>query len=507
MAQIIASMFAQSPGQVLRYARRAAMEGADWLELRLDLWPSGLDLAPVLDALPLPVLAACRTPEDGGQFRGTMAERRSLLSMAIAAGAAGLDLEVDDPWAPPLGGTRLRLLIRSYHSFTGVPKELGRLRDRMHRAAGAVAKIVVSAHDLADAAPVLEMLRSTDQSVQPTVAFAMGRTAWPTRIVAAMFGAPFVYGSIEPGQETAPGQLPVALLRGLYRVRELGPQTQLFGLLGNPALHSLGPWLHNRVFRRVGLDAVYLPFETFRPEAVLAMLPEDRLRGLSVTAPWKETMLQACNHLTRSAEATGVVNTIVALPHGMREGHNTDVLGVQQALSAAGLGAGEGRAGAVLGAGGAARAGAVALAEMGFAVTMLGRTLEPARAFAKAAGVQLGSLTAGVLEGLAPAVILQATPLGGVGRDPEERPVPEYRFTPGTVVLDMVYQPRWTRFLRDAAAAGAVVVPGAAMFLHQARAQVALFTGAAGGKAHSPGIETLRGLLAGTAVGDAAPCP
>ncbi|MCB9887314.1 MAG: type I 3-dehydroquinate dehydratase [Planctomycetes bacterium] len=504
MAQIIASMFAESPGQVLRQARRAAMEGADWLELRLDLWPTSLDLAPLIEAIHLPVLAACRMPEDGGQFRGTVAERRSLLSMAIAAGAAGLDLEIDDPWAPPLGGTRLRLLVRSYHSFTGVPKELHSLRDRMHRAAGAVAKIVVSAHDLADAAPVLDLLGSTDQNVQPTVAFAMGRTAWPTRVLAAMLGAPFVYGSIEAGQETAPGQLPVALLRGLYRVRELGSKTQLFGLLGNPALQSLGPWLHNRVFRRLGLDAVYLPFETFRPEAVLAMLPAERLRGLSVTAPWKETMVQACNHLTPTAEATGVVNTILVAAHGMRQGYNTDVAGVREALAAAGLGAGAGRRGVVLGAGGAARAGAVALAEMGFAVTMLGRSLEPAREFAKAAGVQLGSMTAGVLEELAPAVILQATPLGSVGREPDERPVPDYRFVPGTMVLDMVYQPRWTRFLRDAAAQGAVVVPGAEMFLHQAAAQVELFTSACGGKAVAVATETLRSLLAGTAVGDAA---
>lgn len=499
MAQIIASMFATSPAQVVRQAQRAAMEGADWVELRLDSWPTGVDLGPVLASIHLPVLVACRTPEDGGQFRGTIAERRSLLSMAIHAGCAGLDLDIDDSWAPPLGGTRLRLMVRSFHSFTGVPKQLGALQARMHGHGGVVAKIVVSANDVADAAPVLALLQQTDQQRHPTVAFAMGRTAWPTRVLAAALGAPFVFGSIEVGQETAPGQLPVALLHGLYRVQQLGAKTQLFGLLGNPALQSLGPWLHNRVFRRLGLDAVYLPFESYRPEDVLAMLPSERLRGLSVTAPWKERMVQSCNHLAASAEATGVVNTVLADAHGMREGCNTDVAGVRQALLAAGVGPGTGRRGVVLGAGGAARAGAVALREMGFHTTMLGRSLEPAREFAKAAGVQLGSLGSNVLRDLDPAVILQATPLGSLGREPDERPVPDYRFTAGTVVMDMVYQPRWTRFLRDAAADGATVVPGADMFLHQAAAQVALFTGA------KVAIDTLRGLLAGTAVGDAAP--
>jgi 3-dehydroquinate dehydratase/shikimate dehydrogenase len=132
---------------------------------------------------------------------------------------------------------------------------------------------------------VLELLRQTDQAERPTVAFAMGKTAWPTRVLAAAMGAPFVYGSIEPGEETAPGQPSVALLAGLYRVHGLGPETRFYGVLGNPALGSFGPWLHNRAFRRLEHDGVYLPFETSRPEAVLAMLPRARLGGLSVTAP------------------------------------------------------------------------------------------------------------------------------------------------------------------------------------------------------------------------------
>ena len=115
--------------------------------------------------------------------------------------------------------------------------------------------------------------------------------------------------------------------------------------------------------------------------------------------------------------------------------------------------------------------------------------------------MQLGSWSAKVLDELGPAVLLQATPLGSLHRDPDERPLPEYGFRPGCVALDMVYQPRWTRWLRDAAHAGAVPVPGAAMFLHQARAQVRLFT------EREVDVETLRQALAGSAVGDAAALP
>src|SRR5262245_30840923 len=279
MAQIIASVFAESRDQVARIAGKAAMAGADWLELRLDRWPKGTDLAPALAAVRIPVLVACRTPERGGHYRGTLSERHALM-----AGAQGIDLEGWETWAPPVGRTRLRLFIRSFHSFTGVPKELLAIRDRLHALPGGVAKIAVTAHDLADAAPVLDLLSQTDQRQHPTVAFAMGRTAWPVRVLACALGSPYVYASVEEGEDTAPGQVPVALLAGIYRVRELGAGTALFGLLGNPALSSLGPWLHNRMFRRLGIDAVYLPFETSRPEAVLAMLTPPQLRGLPVTA-------------------------------------------------------------------------------------------------------------------------------------------------------------------------------------------------------------------------------
>lgn len=493
MAAIVASTFAESREQVAQAAARAAMAGADWLELRLDRWPAGTDLGPVVEACRLPVLIACRTPDDGGSFRGTLNERRELFQQALAAGAQGLDLEGWETWSPP-PRHRLKLSLRSFHSFTGVPKELAQIRDALHKRPGTIAKIVVTAHDLADTAPVLDLLAHTDQKVQPTVAFAMGRTAWPVRLLACTMGAPLVYGCIEEGSETAPGQVPVALLASLYRARDLGPGTGICGLLGNPALSSLGPWLHNRAFRRLGVDALYLPFETSRPEAVLAMLPRRQLRGLSVTAPFKAAMAAACQRLDADAEAIGVVNTLVAEPDGGCVGHNTDVAGVETALQRSGVGRGEGRPAVVLGTGGAARAGAWALLRMGFEVTMLGRSLEPARAFARTHGVRLGGLATRTVVEIAPAVVVHATPVGSIDRDPDERLLPDYVPAPGTVVLDMVYRPPRTRLLRDADAAGASAVSGVEMFLAQAAAQVQLFTGA------RIEIETLRGFLAGSAV-------
>ena len=195
---------AEGRDQTLRQAARAAMAGADWVELRLDRWPPEGDLESLISAIRLPVLVAIRTPEDGGAFRGSLAERRELFGRALAAGAAGIDLEHWETWTPSVGRNRLRLMIRSYHNFTGVPQDLAAIHDKLFAQQGTVGKIAVTAHDLAQAAPVLELMAGTDQTFAPTVAFAMGQDAWPTRVLACVFGAPLVYGSVAAGCETAP---------------------------------------------------------------------------------------------------------------------------------------------------------------------------------------------------------------------------------------------------------------------------------------------------------------
>jgi len=490
MAEIVASILATDPTQVARDARRAAMAGADWVELRLDRWPTGVDLIPVVQGISLPVLVACRTVEDGGHWDGTHADRRGLLNSALKGGALGLDLEDWETWAPPAGQNRLRLLVRSYHRLAGAPDDLVGLHERLSAMRGNVVKIAATAHDLADAAGMLDLMGGIDQDEHPTTAFCMGRTAWPTRVLGALMGAPLVYGSVEDGAATAPGQLPVAVLHQRYRVKELGGDTELFGLLGQPALHSLGPVLYNRLFRELGRNAVYLPFETSRPAAVLAMLPSRQLRGLSVTAPYKEDGARLVHRMAEDAAAVDAVNTIVFEAHGMATGYNTDVAGVASALVGAGFApAGGGAVGVVLGAGGGARAAATALHQLGLDVVVLARRLDGIRDFTKRHGFKLGSLKTAVLDELEPAVVVHATPVGSAGLDPEERLVGDWVPRPGTFVLDMVYVPEQTRLLREVAAAGAVAVSGLQMFLGQAAAQTERFVGV------RPGAADLRRYL------------
>ena len=478
MVEILASVKAAGPAEILRQARLAAMAGATWVELRLDDVPppgekGGVDPAAVLAQMRLPVLISCRTPRDGGTFEGTLDARRELLSAWLRAGARGLDLEEWEPWTPP-EAAELWLYVRSHHNLTGITDNLPGVRDRLLHMGAKVAKIVVTAPDLADAAPVVSLLMTTDPKSQPTVAFALGQSAWPTRGLGCLLGAPLVYGCVAPALAVAPGQPPVEQLAGVYDVRRLTSSTALYGILGNPVRRSLSPQVHNRAFRLLEHDGIFLPFETRKPEALLAMLPKNRLRGLSVTAPHKGVVAPLCHQLDEDAQLSEVVNTITFHAHGVLIGHNTDVAGVAGALSRAGLAA-NGEAAAVLGGGGAARAAAVVLQRLGMNVTLMPRSLDSVREFCKRHGFQLARLDASVLRALGPRVGVHSTPVGGNGEG--GRLLPEWQPDPGTYVLDMVYRPRLTRLLRDTGDQGAIPVPGIEMFLTQAARQLLLFTG------------------------------
>ena len=86
------------------------------------------------------------------------------------------------------------------------------------------------------------------------------------------------------------------------RVYLLQRQQTLEGVIGWS--YDLLPEEEQQMLRRLGVDGIYLPLETSRPEAVLAMLPQARVRGLSVTAPHKVTMAGQCHRLSAEASAT-----------------------------------------------------------------------------------------------------------------------------------------------------------------------------------------------------------
>ena len=155
-------------------------------------------------------------------------------------------------------------------------------------------------------------------------------------------------------------------------------ETRLVGLLGNPVSHSLSPRMQNAAFAARGLNWAYvpLPVEPEHLEAAVSGLAALGFAGANVTIPHKSAVVAFCHELDAVAERAGSVNTLV-IQDGRVLGSSTDGLAVTDAVSV------EGARVLVLGAGGAAVAGAVALLDAGATgVTVAAR--DPSRAHALA---------------------------------------------------------------------------------------------------------------------------
>jgi len=249
------------------------------------------------------------------------------------------------------------------------------------------------------------------------------------------------------------------------------------GVMGDPVRHSLSPLLHNCAFGALGLDWVSVAFEVRAGQgaAALAGARALEIRGLSVTTPLKEEVAGAVDRCSPLAARLGAVNC-VSREEGRLFGDSTDGAGFLAALQ---RGTGfdpAGRRCLVVGAGGAARAVVVALAEAGAAeISILNRHRARAEAALSLAG---GAGRVGEPSDLAGAeLVVQATSVGlGDGRAVHPL-VDTGVLHGGQTVVDLVYHPPRTALLAAAEAAGATIANGLGMLVHQAALAVERWTG------------------------------
>jgi 3-dehydroquinate dehydratase/shikimate dehydrogenase len=366
-----------------------------------------------------------------------------------------------------------RGLVVSLHDFVGTPDDLDGLYAAMVQQGADVVKIAVTPRGIADVARLLTLAdRVQKTGPRPLVAIAMGPLGVLTRILAGRYDAPFTFACADAQEAVSPGQIEASLMSDLYRVREVTKETRVYGVVGTDVTRSLSPALHNRAFSLAGIDAVYVPIQAEAIEPFVAALPALALSGFSVTRPYKTQVLRYLFDSEETAVAAGSVNTVV-VRGGLLYGSSTDGQGVLRPLRK--KTAIKGRRVVILGAGGAARAAAFALREAGAEIVILAR--DATRAAALAASV--GAAAHGDLESLALHpfdILINATPLGS-GAAPDQTPVHPSLHRTGTVVFDMVYEPRLTPLLRDAEAAGCVIIDGLQMLVAQGAAQFEAWTG------------------------------
>lgn len=483
---IVVSVLEESLFALEAAARRQAPL-ADLVELRLDhLRGVGeAELARVMRAIEKPVIATVHGAEAFGSFEGSVDERLDLLRCAARSGAAFVD--VDWRLSLDLGEVHGKChRIVSRHELQGTPEDLAACLAEVEAVLyeGDVVKLVTHAETCEDGLRVMRLLRERGKGL---VAFASGEAGSFTRYLAPILGSPFTYAApaelpgVPPGRATAPGQVRVNDMLGVAPPGGLGPETAVFGVVGNPARHSWSPWLFGMALKGARLDALYLPFEPEDMDAFLDLAQDANFRGFSVTAPFKARARARSKVADEVTRRVGAANTLVRDGEGWRA-FNTDTPAIRETLERGFVALGQ-RLGAertargarilVLGAGGAARAAAAAVRELG------GELLVSAR---RAAGAQdLASDFEGQavawedLSRCAHQALVHCTPAGSLAQ-PGVLPVSEEVLRPDTVVLDAVYRPLRTPLLAAAVARGAVAVPGGEWFVRQAILQFQHFT-------------------------------
>jgi shikimate dehydrogenase len=260
----------------------------------------------------------------------------------------------------------------------------------------------------------------------------------------------------------------------------IGGATHVAGIVGWPVEHSLSPAIHNAAFAAAGLDWVYVPLPV-PPEGLseaLAGLAPLGFRGVNVTMPHKTETADLLEESSEDARLLRAVNTIV-VRGDVLEGHNTDAPGFGRFLR---RDAGFDPAGAdvlIYGAGGAARACALALARAGVGrITVAARDrarAAPIVSIVEAVGVPLVVVRPRDVEGSVADLVVNATPVGAPGAEPAHPALP--RLGPGVLVVDLLYDPPTTDLQRRAREAGATAVGGLGHLLEQAALSFELWTG------------------------------
>ena len=473
--------------------QEAVKRGAKFIELRLDFLAKAVDFKRLLPCKQCPWVATLRRPVDGGRFPGTEPERQIIIRQAIVSGAfEWVDLETDVANAIPRFGSVKRII--SYHNLTETPQDLDEIYARMLKQDADVVKMAVLAQSPLDVARVLRLQKSAPK---PTVAFCMGDIGQASRFLSLKYGAPFIYAAFNKERGIAPGLPSLEEFKTTYPIRSLDSKTRVFGVAGDPVGHSLGPLLHNHMYQRMKVNAIYLPFRVPRgqfPQAV-DEYQEIPIEGYSVTIPHKEAAAQLAREKEVNVETTGAANTLVRRDDGKFSAANTDYAAAVDSLKA--FHAHKAQGGPVtqftqisvllLGAGGVARAIAFALHREGAQITITSRTEDRTQQLAE--DVKCKAVDWHARHNVAFDVLINCTPVG-MHPNVDEAPVHFSVLKPGVIVFDTIYNPETTLLIREARSRGCETITGVDMFVRQAARQFELFVG------QTPDMAVMRGSSA-----------
>ena len=414
------------------FAQRAKGAGVDALEIRGDLTPD----VPSFDSR-LPLIIAPRGS--------------NILLQRFKPEYVDIDLNEKLPVA------KSAEIIRSYHDFekTGSVSELLQIAEQLMEGSDVIkiATTIISYADLR----ALEELHTALPRDQKRIILGMGDKAHLSRLLSPLRNA-FTYTYLDEGEQSAPGQVPLSL----HRLTTLCTSPKIFGLLCSPGLQSLSPLIHNTLFARNNVDALYTLFLTDDLDDAYDNLISQGVAGFSVTSPFKQAIISKLDRVDENAEKIGTVNTVVREgtkyfgytrdTHGLVEGYPF----LKEAQSIA-----------ILGSGGVVPSVIEACRLSGAKdIRIFARNQEAAEALASKFSVQHEDLSS--LSSFNADIIISA-----ISED-VSLTLPKAKV--GALAIDLRYK-ETTAFQTEAKGMDYTVHDGLPMLMHQAIAQFRLFTG------------------------------
>lgn len=451
----------------------------DMAELRLDMLIDPLAVAPDIIKLKfeLPLIITYRKRVDGGKYEGSELLRKDVLYSYAKVGFDFIDLEKDS-FFPEVERTALKngtRIIRSYHNFKEVPDNLDSIIRELASRPGEIPKVAVFSCSSCETLKFFRVFEKV-KDIEDKIIVGMGEFGLPSRILYKQFGSLLTYCSVSDNSGDL-GHLTPGDMKNLYRVGEINSTTSIFGVIGNPVMHSRSPQLHNEAYKRGLIDAVYLPLLVDDIGMFFVLASFLNIKGFSVTAPHKVGVIKFLDKKSKEVDRIMSCNTVFR--SGLLwKGFNTDMEGFLKPLllkiDAMGLKGVGVKSGAVIGAGGAARAVITALQSLEIEVTIFNRSEIRGEKLASETGVSFFPLRRRDL--LSDFDIIVQTTTVGMTPDVEKTPVPGYKFRKDQIVYDIIYTPLETKLLKDAKTAGAVTIGGMEMLRAQGIRQFEIFT-------------------------------
>lgn len=449
----------------------------DLIELRADHLKAG-ERANILNfpkQVDRPCILTVRRKIDGGVFEGSEQERQSLLKELSNFAFVDLEKDTAAPELEQLAKTSGTRIIRSAHYFESTSADIISAIDGQARTESDIPKIAFTPRSAADMAELFTLVKQLPK--RDRIICAMGSVGFPSRVLAQRLGSFLTFTSpkkLSANTATLGHTDPISLQQ-IYDFKNISGKTALCGVTGWPLTVTSSPEVHRKFYEEEKLNALMLPMPAEKIEDALKLAETLEMKGLAVTIPHKEALLNYLDETDEAVKIIGAANTVV-FKDGRKIGHNTDAPGFAKALktliqkdSLKGLRT------AVLGSGGAAKAIAYALCKEGAETTVFARDLAKAKTVADKYGFASALLT-DLTSDFKPDIIVQCTSVGLQGSATEGMdPIPQYEFQGREVLYDIIYKPEATPLMLRAQNKGCLASNGLSMLIEQAKLQHQLF--------------------------------